>query len=123
MVIQMADPRRLVSSANGGLFDELGVQARLLMRLLADGRINPLLKLLPLVSFLYLLFPFDFLGPIDDALIIWLGSTLFIELSPQEIVEEHRAVLSPAKKAAADQEPKIDEGDIIDAKYRASSDE
>lgn len=114
----MANPRRLVSEPDNGLFAELGVQARLLMRLLADRRVSPLLKILPIVSFLYLLFPFDFLGPVDDAIVIWLGATLFIELSPQEVVEEHRAALSPARKNGADKEPRIDEGDIIDADYR-----
>lgn len=114
----MANPRRLVSEPDNGLFVELGVQARLLMRLLADRRVNSLLKILPIISFLYLLFPFDLLGPIDDAIVIWLGATLFIELSPQDVVDEHRAALSPARKNAADEEPKIDEGDIIDAKFR-----
>ena len=116
---QMADPRRLVSQPKEGLFAELGIQARLLIRLLADRRVNPLLKLLPAAFVLYLLSPFDFPGPIDDAFIIWLGSTLFIELSPQDVVEEHRADLSPTRKSA-DEEPKIDEGDIIDAKYKAN---
>lgn len=116
---QMADPRRLVSQSKDGLFTELGIQARLLFRLLSDGRVSPLLKLLPMASFLYLLFPFDLLGPIDDAFIIWLGATLFIELSPQDVVEEHRAALSPTKQSV-DDEPKIDEGDIIDAKYKAN---
>ena len=115
----MANPRRLVSESDSGLFVKLGIQARLLMRLLADRRVSPLLKILPIISFLYLLFPFDFLGPIDDAIVIWLGSTLFIELSPQEVVDEHRAELSPATKNGADKEPRIDEGDIIDAEYRA----
>ena len=116
----MADRRRLISQPNGGLFAGLGVQVQLLFRLLRDSRVNPLLKLLPMASFLYLLSPFDVLGPVDDAFIIWLGGTLFIELSPQDVVEEHRAALSPSKKPAADQEPKIDEGDIIDAKYKAN---
>ncbi len=115
----MANPRRLISEPDSGFFVELGVQARLLMRLLSDRRVSPLLKILPIISFLYLLFPFDVLGPFDDAIVIWLGATLFIELSPQEVVEEHRAALSPARKNAADEEPRIDEGDIIDAEYRS----
>lgn len=115
----MADQRRLVSQPKEGLFAELGNQARLILRLLGDRRVNPLLKLLPAAFVLYFLSPFDFPGPLDDAFIIWLGSTLFIELSPQDVVEEHRAALSPVKKSD-DDEPRFDEGDIIDAKYTAN---
>ena len=119
MIAPLADPRRLVSQPKEGLFAELGTQARLLLRLLGDRRVNPLLKLLPTAFVLYFLSPFDFPGPLDDAFIIWLGSTLFIELSPQDVVEEHRAALSPSK-TSTDDEPKIDEGDIIDAEYKAN---
>lgn len=115
----MSERRRLVSQAEKGLFAELGIQARLLWRLLSDDRVNPLLKLLPMASFLYLLFPFDLLGPIDDAIVIWVAGTLFIEFCPEEVVEEHLAVLEAVKKTRSDQEPQIDEDDIIDAKYSA----
>jgi len=116
----MANPRRLVSQSDKGLFTEIGLQARLLMLLMTDSRVNPLLKILPMGFLLYLVSPFDFPGPIDDAFIIWLGSTLFVELSPQDVVQEHRAALSSSANPPADQEPEIDKGDIIDAEYTAN---
>ena len=114
----MKGPRRLVSKPDSGFFAGLGVQARLLWRLIQDDRVNPLYKLLPLASFLYLIFPLDFFGPIDDALVIWLGSLLFIELSPPEVVQEHRAAIDPLSKAEEEEtESPIEEKDIIDADF------
>jgi hypothetical protein len=108
--------RRLVSEPQGDLFASFGKNIRLIIRLMADRRVNPLLKLLPAGSILYLLSPFDFAVPLlDDALILWVGNSLFIELCPPEVVEEHRAALEPAGKAS--QEPPIDEDEIIDADY------
>ncbi len=114
----MKKPRRLVSKPESGFFSRLGIQARLLWRLMQDSRISFFLKLLPIASFLYLLFPFDLLGPIDDALVIWLGSTLFIELSPPEVVQEHRAELEPITKKKEEIDPSIKEENIIDAEFR-----
>ncbi len=82
-----------------------------------DGRVNPIYKLLPVGSLLYLLNPFDIIGPIDDAFVIWLGSSLFVELVPQEIVQELRAELEPVGKNPDDGQPPIEEKDIIDADY------
>jgi hypothetical protein len=71
------------------VFDEFGFRAKLIWRLLLDRRVNPLLKLLPLGSLLYLVIPDPLFGPIDDALLIWLGAYLFIELCPDQVVQEH----------------------------------
>ncbi len=114
----MKGPRRLVSEPESGFFAGLGNQARLLWRLMQDSRVNPFLKLLPMFSFLYLLFPFDFFGPIDDAIVIWLGATLFIELNPPELVQEHRTALEPVQKKDDGNEASIDEENIIDAEYK-----
>lgn len=117
----MPDNRRLVSRPETGLLAEIGVQARLIWRLLGDARVNPLLKLLPLGSFIYLLFPFDVFGPIDDALVLWLGGTLFIELAPPEVVEEYRAKLEAVHKAQEGAGEEVNEDDIIDATYRTDT--
>ena len=113
----MKGPRRLVSKPESGFIADLGNQARLLWRLMQDARINPLYKLLPIGSFLYLLFPLDFFGPIDDALVIWLGATLFIELSPPEVVQEHRTAIEPIRKKKEEVDTTIKEKDIIDADF------
>lgn len=113
----MKKPRRLVSKPDSGFIAQLGNQARLLWRLMQDSRVNPISKLLPIGSFLYLLFPLDFFGPIDDAVVIWLGSLIFIELSPPEVVQEHRAAIEPIRKTEEADESSIDEKDIIDADF------
>jgi len=77
-----------------GLVEGLALRAKLILRLIGDARVNPLLKLLPIGSLLYFVIP-DFLpGPIDDALIVWLGSSLFVELCPANVVQEHRDELN-----------------------------
>ena len=78
--------------ANEGFFNALYQNMRLIVRLLKDPRVNIFLKILPVGTLIYLLVPFDFLpiNPIDDGLVVWLGSYLFIELCPDDVVEEHR---------------------------------
>jgi len=86
----MADrPRKIVPHQDGGVLYELGVRLKLILRLMGDRRINPLLKLLPVGTLLYLLIPDLVIGPIDDAVVIWLGSILFVELCPPQVVQEH----------------------------------
>ncbi len=81
--------RNIQHAPNSGFFWELSARIKLILRLLADRRVNPLLKLLPIASLAYLIAPDLAPGPVDDALIIWLGAYLFVELCPPEVVEEH----------------------------------
>ena len=78
----------------GGFFGNLTAQVKLILRLMGDRRINPLLKLLPIGALIYLIVPDIAFGPIDDAIVIWLGTALFVELCPPEIVKEHRDALT-----------------------------
>jgi len=87
-------PRPIIPSKGGGVFQGLALRIKLVFRLLADSRINPLLKLLPIASLAYLLIPDLAPGPIDDAAIIWLGAYLFVELCPPEVVQEHLQALT-----------------------------
>ncbi|HEY43991.1 MAG TPA: hypothetical protein G4O11_08430 [Anaerolineae bacterium] len=91
----MSDPSpKKITPRDSGFFDNLTLQIKLILRLLGDRRVNPLLKLLPIGALVYMIVPDIVFGPIDDALAIWLGSALFIELCPQEIVKEHRDALT-----------------------------
>lgn len=81
-------PRDMVPS-DGGFFHELSLRIRLILRLMKDRRVSPFLKLLPIGSLVYLFFPDLVIGPLDDAMVIWLGGYLFIELCPPQVVEEH----------------------------------
>ena len=76
---------------SSGFFYELALRIKLFFKLIRDQRVNPLVKLVPLVSLIYLVSPLDFipLNPLDDAGIIGLGFYLFLELCPQDVVQEH----------------------------------
>ncbi len=112
------DPkRRLVSKYQGDLFGSFGMQIRLIIKLLADRRINLLLKALPVFSVIYFISPLDFAIPVvDDVFVLWLANTLFLDLCPPEIVEEHRVSLERTEERK--KKEKIEERDIIDAKYK-----
>jgi hypothetical protein len=114
----MTSKRRLVSPPQGDLSVSFGRNIHLILKLMADGRVNPLIKLLPVAALLYLVSPFDAPLPlIDDALVLWLGNSLFLELCPQELVEEHRARLEKVEKVKEDRDS-IRDADVIDANYR-----
>jgi hypothetical protein len=94
---------------NPGLFTGLSRTVRLVLRLLGDNRVNFFLKLLPISTLVYLISPLDAVVPVvDDALIIGIGTYVFIELCPQDVVEEHRTRLaglegaSPAVKESSE---------------------
>ena len=87
--------KEVVPSNGGGFFQDLSVRARLIFRLMGDRRVKFWLKLLPIGTMFYLFFPEPIpVGPLDDAAIIWLGTTLFVDLIPQEIVQEHLDALT-----------------------------
>jgi hypothetical protein len=85
---------KMVSNRPGFLNDLLN-RLKLVMRLMGDSRVNILLKGLPVFGLIYLISPLDLaIGPIDDAVVIWLSLTLFVELCPPEVVQEHMAELN-----------------------------
>ncbi len=119
----MADKSR--SLTNVGFFKGLSNRVRLVARLMADSRINPLLKLLPIGSLIYLVVPTDLLPliPVDDAAVLWLGSYLFVELCPDHVVQEHwnqiikgSNVLDP-DESPAPPEADASQADVIDAEF------
>lgn len=96
----MADKmnRKIVLPQNRGFFQDLTLRIKLILRLLGDGRVNPLLKLMPIGSLVYLVMPDIAPGPIDDAAVIWLATYLFVELCPPAVVNEHLEALNATKK-------------------------
>ena len=85
----------------GGVMRDFVKRLKLITRLMSDRRVSFFLKLLPLASVAYLIFPFDLapgiafpiIGALDDAAILWIGSTLFVELCPSNVVKEHMQAL------------------------------
>ena len=109
-----------ISPYSGGFFPEVGMRIKLIMKLLGDRRVNLFLKILPVASLVYLIFPDIAPGPIDDALIIWLGSYLFVELCPDEVVDDHMKklrhfVIPPeAAPTPVQEKPKVE---VVDAEF------
>jgi uncharacterized membrane protein YkvA (DUF1232 family) len=115
----MADKnnRKLTLPQNRGFFQDLTLRIKLILRLLADGRVNPLLKLLPIGSLVYLVVPDIAPGPIDDAAVIWLATYLFVELCPPEVVQQHLEALNATRKVMDNYQETsqtTEQGDVID---------
>ncbi|MDH4207378.1 MAG: DUF1232 domain-containing protein [Anaerolineae bacterium] len=79
-----------------GLLSEVVRQARLVLRLLKDGRVPVWPKLIIPGVIVYILSPIDLLadpilglGQIDDVAVLLIGLKLFVELCPTDIVREH----------------------------------
>jgi uncharacterized membrane protein YkvA (DUF1232 family) len=107
-------PRKDDQRNFGGIFNNI----RLIARLLKDRRVNFFLKLLPIGALVYLVVPIDFLpiNPLEDAVVLWLGGTLFIELCPDDIVAEHRQALAGSTGGGDIVERRS--SDVVDAEYK-----
>lgn len=108
-----------------GVVTRLVNTLRLVWRLLTDARIPGLTKLIVPAALVYVLFPIDVvpdlilgLGQLDDLGVIALAATLFIELCPQDVVQEHRRALA----ASASRRNAPDEN-VIDGSYREVRDD
>ncbi len=95
-------PSNLSVSQQGGVVRNVLNQLKLILRLMGDNRVNIFAKLIPVGAFAYLILPADLvpnialpvIGMLDDAAILWLGSYVFTELCPPEVVAEHMKALS-----------------------------
>jgi len=83
-------------------------QIQLIIRLLRDPRVHPLLKLLPFLSLLYLIFPDLVPGPFDDAVVIALFLQFFLTLVPDDLIQD--------LKTRQNDEAEIIEGEFWDNK-------
>lgn len=116
-----SNDNRPVKSPSGGVIGELALRIKLITRLMGDKRVFPLLKLIPVGTLLYLVIPDIVIGPLDDAAVIGLGMTLFVELCPQHVVDEHmralRAYVPPTGSATkGDVSPHKDE-DVLEGEF------
>ncbi len=106
---------------DGQLFRNIGNEIRLVFRLLADKRVRWWLKLLPFASAIYFIFPDLMPGPVDDAVIIFVGIYTFIELAPPDIVDEHRQILAGTIPGTW-RDPDLDEeSEVIDSEFKDES--
>ncbi len=109
--------RKLLAPPPSGMVASLVKQLKLIARLMGDKRVSPFLKILPIASLVYLISPVDLvpgavfpvIGALDDAAILWIGSTLFVQLCPDEVVKEHEDDLNMIAS---------DDSDIVDAEAK-----
>ncbi len=85
--------KKVSNLAEPGLLKNLSNQAKLVLRLLKDRRVNIFVKILPIGAFIYLLSPDFFPLILDDAGVLGVGLYLFLDLCPEDVVEEHRQVI------------------------------
>lgn len=112
----MANKKRgdLVVSSGGGVIRDLVLRLKLIVRLMGDRRVNPFVKLLPIASLAYLIFPFDLISVIpgvsalDDVALVSLGAYLFIEFCPPDVVQEHMQQLTSNMDTVTGQDDVID---------------
>jgi len=87
----------------GSFISDIFVKIRLVIKLVQDDRVDLLLKAIPAFCLLYLIVPLDLLiGPLDDALVLYLGMDFFINLCPQEIVNQYLEEIRGTSPAEAE---------------------
>ncbi len=97
----MNNRKRELMNPQSGVFQGIVLQTKLILRLLGDRRVNFFLKLLPIAAIVYVVSPVDLvpglalpvIGALDDAAVLWLGTSLFMALCPDDVVDEHKQAL------------------------------
>jgi hypothetical protein len=116
----MSEDKHAISPRPPGFFTDLSNRFKLIFRLMGDRRVSPFIKILPIGSLVYFIVPDLVLGPIDDAVVIWLGTYVFVELCPPDVVQEHMDDLNGILRRdtrGESQSPPPDSEDIIDAEF------
>jgi uncharacterized membrane protein YkvA (DUF1232 family) len=117
----MANKNDLINNQNKGFFQDLILRTRLILRLMGDNRVNVFLKLLPVAAAIYVISPVDlipgavipFVGALDDAAAIWIGTSLFVSLCPEEVVQDHWNALQKVVAGTWQDAPQEKGSDIV----------
>lgn len=122
----MADKkdRSVMVAPPRGMLSDFVTRLKLIARLMGDRRVNVFLKLLPVASVAYLIAPFDlapgmvlpFIGALDDVAILWIGSSLFVELCPPNVVKEHMKELESNMEDVSGEVVDVEATDLNDGK-------
>lgn len=93
---------------------------KLIVKLMGDRRVSPWLKLIPIGALAYWIWPMDLIPGIpgvdalDDAAVLWIGSTLFIELCPADVVQEHKQQIDGTVQDTSEEIVDAESTDISD---------
>lgn len=109
--------KQIIKSSGGGFFQDIGMRIKLIIRLMRDKRVSFFLKLLPIGTLVYLFAPDLIPFVVDDALAIWLGTYLFVELSPDAVVDEHMAALQKQIPPSSDTK-NPEESNVVEGEYK-----
>ena len=105
--------RKIVVPPPRGMTRNFVDRLKLILKLMGDSRVSPWVKLIPIGAIAYLISPIDIImgipgvAALDDAAVLWIGSSLFVELCPPEVVQEHMQDLGSNLEDGS--------GDIVDA--------
>lgn len=123
----MANPttnaKTAAKPADASVLAEIWRSLRLVWALMLDPRVPFLPKLIVPAVLLYVLSPLDLvpdiilvLGQLDDLALLFFGAKLFIQLSPPDVVMEHRRRLGGGREFTSD------ETDTVDGTFRVVDD-
>ena len=107
-------PSKLMVSQQNGMIRNFINRTKLIWKLMADSRVSPWVKLIPIGALVYWISPVDLimgipgLDAIDDITVLWLGSTLFVELCPPQVVKEHVKALAGNMEVTGAQDEVVD---------------
>jgi hypothetical protein len=116
----MADRKsgKVIVPSEGGALRSFVQRIKLIARLMGDPRVNVFLKMLPIASVAYWLLPLPLdsaMLVLDDAAVLWIGSTLFVELCPDDVVQEHMRALESNLKDTSEEIVDADATDVNDS--------
>ncbi len=107
-----------------GFWKEIWEQIRLVWLLLRDNEVPIYLKLLPLAAIIYVIFPADLIpdlfvpfGQLDDLTAILVGAKMFIEMSPQDIVNRHIYTMRRQYGDAEPSDKEVDASIVIEGDF------
>lgn len=122
-------PSTGIVPAQSNIFKDAVLRIKLIVRLIADKRVSPWLKILPVGGLLYLISPLDIIpdialpgiGELDDIAILWLTNHFFIEFCPPDVVREHiqalvsnHDIIEEERQKSAANQPEIIDGEVTD---------
>ena len=83
-----------------GFLANLWRDVQLAWRLLRDPEVSAFVKIIPLATIAYWLFPFEgaanmlLVTPVDDVTLFFIGLKTFIQMAPPHVVSKHRMALA-----------------------------
>jgi uncharacterized membrane protein YkvA (DUF1232 family) len=109
--------------SRGGAWQEIALRAKLVFRLIADRRVSPWAKIVPIAGLIYWISPIDLisgipgLSAVDDVAVLWFVQYMFIELCPPDVVREITKQLTSNNNIVDDggiTEEEVVDGEVTD---------